>query len=890
MNPSHLISTKFTPPRSGRHAVTREPLLTRLQEARACRLVVINGGAGYGKTTLLAQWRQWLMTEGEQVAWLSLSPDDNSLETFCASLAGALQAAGVVRDGDMLLLGESAAGHQLASALLSNALTGQVNELYLMLDDYQHAASAPVDALLQALIDNLPQNVHLVLASRAMPNLLLGRLHAMGTLCQVNASDLAFDFRESHDFLRAHLDPAIDIDCAHALHDQADGWPIGLQLLSLSRKSNPRRPPLAAALRPGPGLEAYLAEDVLADLPPELLGFLGRIAILRRFNAPLAAHLTGRADAEELIQVIETRNLFFQRIDVPGDYQWFRLHRMFADYLALRLQASGEDVRALHGRAAEWFENAGLTAEAMRHALLTEDFERVVLLLERIQPSSKSVSHLSQFMRWLDRLPLERLARHPALLLMGIWGCVLTLRTAKAEAWMGSLGTLPDESDWAAQLLLIRASIAMQRDEMGQCVALLEELGEAPLGNEFLEQVRASLAIGGLASPGHFAQARRYLNSPLAATLRNSHHEMALIGQTSAVLAARTEGNVLVAERMAIPILDQAQARHGRRSVSACSCAALLADVLYEQGRLEEARELLANRLDILRFAVPEYRFSAARTHARLLHALESPRSALEFLREQQEHFRDLGLERGVALMLAEQIRVVIAVDDWRYAEALQASLEDLRAEQREPSSRLAEISLLAAVGEARIALARNQPELALRVLRDVQTGIDEYGRGQWRVQLLVLQARALGQLGRDIEMREAMCGALAVGYRLGLSRSFVDEGEVVRRLVATLDEFSDPTLQAYRLALAGEAPAEASPGATAGAVGGSVPGFALTRREEEILALLEQSMSNKRIALTLDLSLQTVKWNLKNIFVKLGVGSRYDAIVIARKRAPSRN
>ncbi|UVE16115.1 LuxR C-terminal-related transcriptional regulator [Pseudomonas sp. LS44] len=891
-----LFNSQFTPPRIGSHSILREQLLVRLSEARNSRLFLVTGGAGFGKTTLVAQWRQSLIQGGATVAWLSLSTDEGQLEPFCTNLVGALQQAGMALEGT-LVPGEIVSDDALKPflSLLVNSVARVKSDLYLIIDDFQHATDPRIDRLIQGLIERAPQNLHIVLASRTVPMLLLGRWRAMGEFCEIDGEELLFSFREAFAYLRSHLDQGIEVDVARALHDKTDGWPIGLQLLAIALKANPRRKLSAAALQPTrQALGAYLAEDVLADLPPPLLDFLQKISMLRRFNSTVAAHITGVDDAQALIQAIEARNLFLQPVDGPGDLQWFRLHPMFSEFLAEQLLASGYDIRSLHLRATRWFEEAGLVAEAARHALLTEDVDYLIGLLERIRPPLKSISHLSEFMCWLDRVPLETLAQHPELFLIGIWSSVLTLRTDKAEQWIAvwqQAGVVPDRR---MELAVLKAAIANQRDDVGQCLQLLEPLAEQPLDSPFLAQVFASLYIGCLGTVGRHHDARRYFNSPQARGLRGNTHEMALIAVNSMAHVALFEGNMLEAVRIGSDLLAEAETVHGRRSVSACNCAALMATAFYELDRIDDAREALSNRLDILHIAVPELMINAVLCFARLQYLQESSRSALEFLRQREQHFRRLGSDRGVANMLAEQVRMVLADGDWRHGESLQMVLDDLQKQHLEPCPRSVEIKVLATLSLARVALSRRQPEMALRVLVELDALVSEYQRGVWRVRLDLLRCLALDQLGRDIEAGEALWHAVLSGYRLGLLRTFFDEGKVLSRLLHGLECPDNPDLDAYLDQLKqspGPAPVDSEIDARIDGKGELTlltdfdGGLSLTKRELEILVLLEQSMSNKRIALTLSLSLQTVKWNLRNIFGKLGVSNRYDAIVIARKR-----
>ncbi|MBD9516137.1 LuxR C-terminal-related transcriptional regulator [Pseudomonas sp. PDM22] len=877
-----MLSTKFAPPRISSHCIPREHLLERLQEAGHSRLFLVTGGAGFGKTTLLAQWRQALLKEGAAVVWLTLSADDNSLEAFHANLVGSLRQAGVLDDTEVSPASVLDEGAQLIPALLINQLARIGDELYLIVDDFHLATDARIARLIQALLDSAPHNLHLVLSTRQAAELQLGRCRARGDLCELDCAELTFDFRESHAFLRANLDPTINVDAAHALHEQTNGWPIGLQLLSISLKANPRRrlPTTSGSAELG----AYLVEDVLADLPVGMLEFLQKLSILRRINVEVAEFVTGAADAEDMLRGIEARNLFLLPVDVPGEHHWFRLHPMFVEFLTLRLDRTAIDQRVLHRRAAEWFEAAGLVSEAMSHALLTCDFDYVVELLGRVPPPLNNITQLNQFMHWLERVPQDSLLNHPDLFLLGIWACVLTLRIEKAQVWVTALGRTEYGQRWSVQLDLIRAALALQRDDPEESLSLLTPLASTALENAFLEQVRYSVYVNGLASAGRYTEARRFGHSTLARAVRQSQDEMAFIAMTSSIMVSLYEGNMLEAERTGARLLLEAEMVHGRRSVSACSLAAQVAPVFYELGRLDDAREALANRLDVLRLSAPQYMINLARCHGRLQWLQEGPRQALAYFKQKEEDFRTLGYERGVAHMLAEQIRIALAGGDWRFAETLQVNLDDLRRDQRQPGPHQAEVAVLGVWSTARVAMARRQPEMALRVLDEADHLAADYSRGLWRVQTELLRALALAQSLREEESRECLRAALAMGYRLGLQRTFIDEGEPLRGLLARLGASGDTELDGYLAGLSGESAEAQVQLATESAAVSRVDSL-LTKREREILGLLEQSMSNKRIALTLNLSLQTVKWNLRNIFSKLEVSSRYDAILAARKQ-----
>jgi LuxR family maltose regulon positive regulatory protein len=887
-----LITTRFSPPRISSHAVLRAPLLSRLLAARNCRLTLINGSAGFGKTTLLAQWRQSLLKEGSGVVWLSLSQEDATLESFCANLIGALQQAGLPLDDDLLLLvkGDAQNGSLALASVMINTLARVDTALYLMIDDFQFATDPAISMLMQTMVDSAPTQLHVVLASRVFPELKLGRLRAMAELCEISSTDLGFSFDESLAFLKAYLDDDVDIDLAHSIHASTDGWPIGLQMMSISLKANPRKGLNSERLLSSKaGLVDYLVEDVISDLPAATLTFLEQVSILRRFNEKVAAEVSQSCDAPALIANIEARNLFIVPMDMECRNPWYRLHPLFAEFLQQRLSASGADLQALHLRASAWFEQAGVVNEAVHHAVQSENFEALVALLERSQPDQHNISYLGQFVRWLDCVPLERLVQHPGVLLQGAWGCVLTMMTGKAKAWIDALEQSPhDEAQLSPHIALVRASIATQQDNLPLCQQLLEGIRGHRFNHPFNEQMRACLHVHCLNQTGQQQAAWDYINAPQARAIRISHDEVALLAVVTAAHGAMLSGNVREASRNIVDVLLVAERAHGHRSISATCCGVGAAETHYEMDRIDDARQVLGNRLNLLHLSPPDITISAMISNARLNCLQESSAAALAYLASKAIGLRAQGFDRAVAFNLAEQIRILLGSGDWRQCESQRAALEALAHRHDGDSPAAHQIAALAALSRARTSLARQEPERALVALDSLEQLATRYARGIWKVQSQLLRAVALNDLGQTGEARILLRQVVAESLRLGLVRTLLDEGAPLISLLAELECEDDPVLESYRSRLIAAplnfsvAPSMSARAATESGVSESA---LFTKREMEIISLLEQAMSNKRMAQTLNLSQETIKWNLKNIYAKLGVSGRYEALFAARQR-----
>ncbi len=886
---SGFLATKFMPPRVGERMVQREALLTRLRECPECRLVLITGYPGFGKSTLMAQWRLRLAATGARIAWVSLDPSDRQPERFIAGLHGALAHAGVALDPATARTSDIAGMPRALSGLV-NALTSLRGELYLMIDDLHRADDPGIVGLLQMIVDAAVPRLHVVVASRAMPALQVGRLRAAGELAQVDAGDLLFLHGETTAFLHKWLGHAVDADLACHLHEQTEGWPAGLHLsLESLRKGRRGITQPGKSAFPFAGLKAYLSEDALAGVPEELHVFMRRLSVLRRFRADLAAAVTGVPRAAEMLGDIAARGLFLLPATTEEAGSWYRFHPMFNRFLRQGLAGEPAEAKRVHRRAFEWFVGHDMQAEAVRHALACGEPELAVSLAER-ELTADTQAAVGSLGWTAQHVPPQQFARHRSLLRMGAWACVLSVQPEQASAWLALIEMTPGGAGLARERHLLHAMMAAYRDDPIAARAAMEQVGHTPIDDApFAERLRLALHMWWLAEQGDHSAVRRLFNSRVACVLRQSSDELALLGVTTAAIAAMLEGNVLLADRIGSPVLAQAEDVHGRRSVSACVCAATMAMAWYEMDRIGEACQALANRMDRLQRSPPEVTWRATLTKARLIALLETPREALAYLSRAEACWRAAGFERGVALTLSEQIRIALVIRDIRYAQDMLCVLDDISRRHDADHAATAGMRTLADISSARLALATGAPAQALVRLADAQAWAEHYGRGLDQVTVTLLKAVAYDCLGRRADTEQSLIAAVATGYRLGLQRTFLDEGDQLRELLARLRGSVVGDLAGYLAALTGVS----EDGSATGLIGSTTfsefgnqqkrePSL-LSEREIEIVSLLAQSMSNKRIALVLDLSVQTVKWNLKRIFSKLDVSCRYEAVVAAR-------
>ncbi|MBH3429671.1 LuxR C-terminal-related transcriptional regulator [Pseudomonas alkylphenolica] len=888
-----LVATKFSPPRLNARHIVRSQLLSRLRESQPCSATLITGGAGFGKTILLAQWRLELMKAGLDVAWISFSRDDRQFGSFLSYLLEALQRLGIAVEQDWLHSDGSEQSINTLIAIVTHAAQGIDKELHLLMDDFHHVESPAAHRLMQKLLDHCPANLHITLASRSTPALSLGRLRMQGHVVEIDTVELPFDTAETRDFFKQNLSTLVlSADEERLIHDLTSGWPASLQPIATMLRVRPsKRAHLRSILRNSADLQAYLAEDVLVCLSPELLDFMEKVSILRRFNADLGAFVSANHHAPEMIKRAEDENLLIYRIESDDSTPWYRFHPLFGEFLTQRLAARGEGaVQALHRRASQWFAEHEYLVEAVRHANLGGDRDYAIKAMEEAASTTWSMAYISPMLSLLERLPQDTLFAHPQLFIMGCLTYAFTARPEKAQRWLEQMRRSDAARNPAisSKLVLADAAIALQLDQPRRVISLLEAAHQAPLENRSLRYISFSGLATAYLSVGRAADARK-LHEQYPIDLQDRANDMAMVFESTQALARLKEGNARQALSIGEQVIARAEEAYGRGSVSANLCAATLCDAYYELDQLDDALRVLANRSGILRSSMPDVMIRASLCRARITLQQDSPQAALSFLDTQGAHFQVLELDRLLALILAEQVRVLVLQGESRRAAEVTGRLTSLAAAQRPNAESREEINYLVALSRVRLALAAQDGQSALDALAAIHAHVEQSARGRSWVRAHLLSAQAHALLGQTLAVVENLQEALASGVRMGLVRTLLDEGQGVLDLLAThLEAISQaPAAAEYVQALLNRKTPVHTPAPLACASRSRVdsPRASLTPRELEILGLVAQAMSNKRIALTLNITFGTVKWNVKNILAKLGVSSRYAAITLARQQ-----
>ena len=407
-NPSDSDEALCSPAATWSGAATG--LIERLERGTASKVTLVSAPAGFGKTTLLADWLApgtAASADERSAAWLSLDRGDNDPASFWTYLITALQTVAPGVGADMLTLLQEPQPPPIEAVLsrLLNDLGAIARDIVLVIHDYHVIEEREVQDGIGFLLDHLPPQLHLVIASRADPVLPLARLRVRGELVETRAAELRFTLEEAAAYLNQTMGLVLSAQDVAALEARTEGWVAALQLAALSIQG---RDDVAGFIAGFAGDDRYildyLAEEVLRRQPEHVQSFLLQTSILDRLSGPLCDAVTGHGGGKAMLEALERGNMFLVPLD--DRRRWYRYHHLFADVLQVRLLDERQhDVADLHRRASEWYEQNGEQSVAIRHALSAEDFERTADLIEVAIPAMRRGRQEATVRGWVEALP-----------------------------------------------------------------------------------------------------------------------------------------------------------------------------------------------------------------------------------------------------------------------------------------------------------------------------------------------------------------------------------------------------------------------------------------------------------------------------------------------------
>ncbi|MES2681926.1 MAG: LuxR C-terminal-related transcriptional regulator [Pseudomonadota bacterium] len=880
----HGKLSKLNPPPASEFDIARSAICEQVLASSAARVVFIHAPAGFGKTTTLRQLRERFRAAGLQSAWVTVDAADNDAGRFLNFLAAALEQIGILATTRQA---DDAAG--LALGILDRIASHEV-PFALFLDEMETLHNPAVLSLISQLIEQLPPGARLVLGSRQVPAIGLGRLRARGRLLEIEASQLRFSVAEATAFLVAQRKLALAPEQVSQLHGRTEGWAAALWLASLAlaqREDSARF--IAGFSGSHAAIAQYLAEDVLSNQPEAIRLFLLETSALDEFSASLCDAVRGRDDSAAILAQLEGANLFLMPLDESvGEGRRYRYHSLFADFLKAQLAAQAPArQRAIRLAAAHWYLAAQRPVQAIGHALASGDFDFAFSLLGQHVESLLNRGRFALLVSWLDAVPVGELKRQPRLQLIHAWAITFIRGAPEALKLLEQLDTSQLSPALMAHLLALRPLLLGLMDRIHDSdEAIQQALLHCAAGDRFTQGILAISQATIIMMRGRYGEARQYAD----AARRSQGGSSSIINQQ---WSEWCEGSVdLIQGRLQQAIvrlklassLSSDAVSDGRLLVGI-----VLAEALYENDQCGEAERLLKVYVPLVKeVRMPDPLISAHVVLSRIAGDRGDGEQAMQLLAELEQVGHLGGLPRVVASARLERARRLLAQGD------AQAAREELaRANDPAVWQMVAEMSLVAndaetlAIGRLRWQLRSGQVADCIAELKAALEAAELAQRHRRALKLRVLYAEALQRDGQPRLAMRNLSKALRMAAGEGFVRSFIDEGPVIEGMLRQFllsqgSEAEDaggpmPSAHLERLMRASRSTEMTLPAAAAGVE-------PLTRKEQQVIELLAEGYSNEAMGEKLFIGETTVRTHLRSINLKLDARSRSQAVAIARR------
>ena len=917
-----ILTTKLYIPPPLPELVSRPRLIKKLNDGLHHKLTLISAPAGFGKTTLVSDWIASMQLDGEKgsrlqdhtsgnsnrVAWLSLDEGDNDLHSFLIYFIAAVQT--VEPDFGLeplaALHSTGATNSEAVLMALLNELADFPQSLILILDDYHVIETESIDSALTFFLDHLPETMHLVIITRIDPPLPLARLRGRGQLTELRVADLRFTIDEAATFLNQMMGLKLSADDIAALGSRTEGWITGLQLAALSLQERDAAH-ITSFIQSFTGIHHhvldYLVEEVLQQQPPRLQSFLLQTSILTRLTDSLCEAVCDiendslhQSDGQPLLQQLARSNLFIVPLD--DERRWYRYHHLFADLLRYRLQqAQPGTIPELHRRAGKWHEEHGFIDRAIRHATAADDLEEAARLVAEHSYAANERGEVSTARRWFELLPDERVRSDPALSVDYAWNLFLS----------GQIGSVEERLN-DAEALLTRQTTPISSEQVAELSGKINTLrailygiqGRPTRSTEVAQQVLKllpddrrsergilllTLAVN-FRDVGDIAQASQSYADAVTLLLAAENIMAAIMAVEQMVrllvMQGKLEQAVAVCQEM-LHASAEFSASEQLRALSSDMARANMGHVLYEQNELTDAEVYVRQGIrQAKRGGFLQSLVIGQILLARILQARGETNGANKMLQAAINSTQMDLKQMYQAELSACQVQLWLAQGEldtasrWAQESNLSAEIEFNLQNEFEHIS-LARVL----VTQGRVSSDGAMLTRALGLVERLALSAESAGRKGHLIDLLILQAIGM-EVHEDLNQAlPYMERALKLAEPEGFVRVFVNHGDSIADLLK--EAARRDITAAYAIQLLNELDTDTHPDQP----NNSSPPLLiepLSDREMEVLHLMAQDLSYKEIADRIMVSLNTVRTHVKNIYSKLLVHKRSQAIAKARE------
>lgn len=889
-----LLGSKLQAPTAGGHQVPRQAIVDAVAASAGAKLVLLRAPAGFGKTTAMLQCRERLEAEGVATAWLTLDSADNDTSRFVVGLEAAI--ADIVGDPvdaahDALLERRSERG-DIALDLIAR-LHGYKEPFALFLDELDAIHEPGIFGLLREIIEHLPRRGQIVIGSRSLPDLMLGRLRARGHLLEMDTAHLRFSMEEAGNFINERRRIALAPDDLDRLYRKTEGWIAALWLASIALNSTRAHTDFIDRFSGTNGpIADYLAEEVLARQTPAVRMFLLRTSILRHLEVPLCQVVSPDVNSERILHDLAATDVLL--VSLGEDRRAYRYHSLFAGFLRAQLarELPGE-AAGLHAALSRWYEGQGRPVPAIEHAIDGGDVTNAMRLMSHYAPDLLAKGRMRLLSRWFAALPADAPRSDATLQLVRMWAACFTSGPWDAMKMLQDSGLdACTEVGVAPHVRALRPTLLAMMDNYEEAYAVgSKNLKQLPSSVPFADNVLANTMATIATAVGERREARHFIEVARRGQGQSVSPFNQMYSEAGEGVLDLQEGRLRQAlARFRMAVMATCVGGYGQTGGNAFAGVPYAA-AIYEVDDLDQAAQLLQVYLPMARdIGLPDHVILGYLTQTRISFARGDVDHAWQTLSEFEYAGHTRQLPRVVATAKLERSRLLLLQGQHH------AAREEMeRASHPSVWERVSRLRFVAneiddmEVTRLRWQLHAGDARQALIGLETARTVAKQGARHQRAWKLGVLQSMALDRLGDNAAAVQMLSGVLREVAADGFVRLVLDEGEAVGEVLRALEIAirreevppGTPIFRDYVHRLSqhfGRAVADVHPAGT------DIMLDPLTRKEIRVLQLVAEGYSNPAMAEKLFVSDSTVRTHLRNINTKLTTKNRTQAVAVARR------